>query len=185
MTSGSKSDLTGEAIVVRTHRTGLRWMWLSAAVLVLDQGTKYLAVSMLHLHEPLMILPHLNLTLTYNPGAAFSFLSDGSGWQRWFFTAVAALVSGLLVVWLRRLESPRWRQPVALSLILGGAVGNLWDRILLGHVVDFIDLYYGSWHWPAFNVADSAISIGAALLIFDALLGGRVRGTTSAGEDGI
>ena len=115
------------------------------------------------------VITHFNLTLVYNTGAAFSFLADAGGWQRWFFVLLAIGVSALLLVWLYRLERDQHWLAAALALVLGGAVGNLVDRILHGHVIDFIDLYAGGWHWPAFNVADSAITVGAVMLIIDAV----------------
>jgi signal peptidase II len=146
----------------------MRWLWLSVLVVVIDQITKALASEMLALYEAVPVLPGLNLTLMHNTGAAFSFLSDSGGWQRWFFTAVALAVSAMLVLWLRRLSpGQRWLS-IAIALVIGGALGNLWDRFVLGYVVDFIDVYAGRWHWPAFNVADSAITVGAAMLLFDA-----------------
>lgn len=150
----------------------LKWLWLSVGVIVLDQSTKALASAHLVLHEPIPMLPLCNLTLMHNTGAAFSFLSQAGGWQRWFFVAVAVTVSGALIWWLRQLRSGQTWLAVALALVLGGALGNVWDRIMLGYVVDFIDVYYGDWHWPAFNVADSAITVGATLLLIDAVRGG-------------
>lgn len=151
----------------------MKWLWVTVVVLLLDQGTKLLADSAMALHESIALLPSLALTKAYNTGAAFSFLGDASGWQRWFFSALAVVVCLILLAWLRRLPATEWRMALALSLILGGAAGNLIDRVLYGHVIDFIDVYYGAWHWPTFNVADSAISVGAALLLLDALSGGR------------
>jgi signal peptidase II len=151
----------------------MNWFWLSGVVLVLDQGSKWFADSLLGPHDAVPLLPFLDLRKAYNPGAAFSFLSDASGWQRWFFSGLAVLIIGVLVVWLRRLPPGQGRVALALALILGGAAGNLVDRVLYGHVIDFIDLYYGTWHWPTFNIADSAITLGAVLLILDALLGRR------------
>lgn len=147
----------------------MRWLWVSVAVLLLDQATKYLADSTMALHEPIALIPGLALTKAYNLGAAFSFLGDASGWQRWLFSGLALVVSGILLAWLRRLPAAEWRTALALALILGGAIGNLIDRMLYGHVIDFIDVYYRTWHWPTFNIADSAISVGAALLVLDAL----------------
>lgn len=147
----------------------LKWLWLSVVVIALDQVTKYLVTDALQLFQSIPLLPSLNLVLAHNTGAAFSFLSDAGGWQRWFFVVLAVGVSIVLVVWLARLKQHECRLAVALSLVLGGAIGNVWDRIVHGYVVDFIDVYYGDWHWPAFNVADSAICVGAALLIIDAL----------------
>ncbi len=148
----------------------LKWLWLSMVVIVLDQITKYMVTDSLQLFQSIPIMPSLNLVLAHNTGAAFSFLSDAGGWQRWFFAVLAIVVSVVIVVWIKRLKKNEQRLAVALSLVLGGAVGNVWDRIVHGYVVDFIDVYYGDWHWPAFNVADSAITIGAVLLIIDALL---------------
>ena len=151
----------------------LKWLWLSAGVIVLDQITKVLASAHLVLHDPVPVLPLFNLTLMHNSGAAFSFLSQAGGWQRWFFVVVAIGVSVALIWWLHQLQrNQRWLA-VALALVLGGALGNVWDRVTLGYVVDFVDVYYGSWHWPAFNVADSAISVGAVMLLVDAFRGER------------
>jgi signal peptidase II len=147
----------------------LKWTWISVLVLALDQLTKQLASSYLHYAEPVAVMPLFNLTLVHNTGAAFSFLSQAGGWQRWFFAAIALLVSAGLLLWLKRLSAEKVWEAVALTLVLGGALGNVWDRILLGYVVDFLDFYYGNWHWPAFNVADMAISGGAAILIIDSL----------------
>lgn len=147
----------------------LKWLWLSALVVVLDQAAKHFAVQGLELHHALRVLPGFNLTLVHNTGAAFSFLRDAGGWQRWFFVGMAITVSVILVVWLARLAANRGRLACALCLILGGALGNLWDRINLGYVIDFIDVYAWTWHWPAFNIADSAITMGAIILIADSL----------------
>ncbi len=144
-----------------------KWLWLTVLVLITDQVTKYAASQSLILHQGIEILPMLNFTLVHNYGAAFSFLSDSSGWQRWFFTVIALVVSVVIFFWMRRLDTADRLTAVGLALILGGALGNVWDRILLGYVVDFIDVFYQAWHWPAFNIADSAISIGAVLLIID------------------
>ncbi|MGD2137932.1 MAG: signal peptidase II [Gammaproteobacteria bacterium] len=151
----------------------MKWLWVSVVVVVLDQCTKLLADSMLAFNRPVALIPFVDIRLAYNRGAAFSFLSDASGWQRWFFVLLALLVIGLLLTWLRRLSARETGTALALALILGGAAGNLIDRLAYGYVVDFIDLYYGDWHWPTFNVADSAISVGAALLLLDVFLGGR------------
>lgn len=151
----------------------MKWFWLSAGVVILDQCTKLLANTRLALHEPVPLLPFLAINKAYNTGAAFSFLSSASGWQRWFFVILALVVIVVLVVWLRRLSAGQWRLALALALILGGAIGNLIDRLVYGYVIDFIDLYYGSWHWPTFNVADSAITIGAGLMLWDAFRGHR------------
>lgn len=148
-----------------------RWLWLSLGVVLLDQLSKQLIESSLMVYETIPVLPFFNLTLAYNEGAAFSFLSDQGGWQRWFFSLVAAVVVVVLVVWLSRLKGERMLA-VSLSLVIGGAVGNLLDRLFIGHVVDFLDFFYQSYHWPAFNVADMAISLGVVLMFVDALFGG-------------
>ncbi|MCP5451144.1 MAG: lipoprotein signal peptidase [Gammaproteobacteria bacterium] len=151
-----------------------RWYWwLSGSVIVLDQVTKFLAETLLTFHQPVPVLPSFNLLLTYNTGAAFSFLAGAGGWQRWFFLGLGSLVSIGLIVWLRRLKPTETRLATALALILGGAIGNLIDRAWLGQVIDFIQLYYQHWYWPAFNLADSAITVGAALLVLDSLWSGR------------
>jgi len=137
-------------------------------VLILDQCTKLLADAMLSMHQSVVLLPFLALRKAYNYGAAFSFLGDASGWQRWFFIVLAVVVIAILVAWLRRLPPGDTGARVALVLILGGAAGNVIDRLVYGYVIDFIDVFYGSWHWPTFNIADSAISVGVFLLLVDA-----------------
>jgi len=144
-------------------------------VLLLDGYSKALVGEALELYRPLEVFPWLNITLAHNYGAAFSFLSEAGGWQRWFFVALASAVSLVLLVWLLRLPRKDWVTGLALSLILGGAVGNLTDRIRLGYVIDFVDVHFGGWHYPAFNVADSAITCGVILLLVDALLLSRRR----------
>ncbi|MCC7278992.1 MAG: lipoprotein signal peptidase [Chromatiaceae bacterium] len=142
-----------------------RWLWLSLLVVILDQATKWLAEALLEPFRPIAIGPLLNLTLMYNEGAAFSFLSNAGGWQRWFFAAFALVMTIALVIWLVRLAKHEGVTAAALALVIGGAIGNLIDRLLTGRVVDFIDFYVGTWHWPAFNVADSAITLGIVLLL--------------------
>ena len=171
--SESADARPGEATAGRERAGRLRWLWLTGVVLVLDQQTKAWIGASLSLYERIGVLPFLDITRVHNRGAAFSFLSTASGWQRWFFAALALVVSALIVIWLRRLPPGQGRLAAALALVLGGALGNLWDRLQLGYVIDFIDVYYGNWHWPAFNVADSAITVGAVLLILDALAGRR------------
>ncbi len=148
----------------------LRWLWLTLLVILLDQASKQLAETMLQFNQPVFVLPFFDLTLLYNEGAAFSFLSDQSGWQRWFFIGLALVVSLVLAVWLSRLKPEERWTGVALGLIIGGALGNVIDRILFGHVIDFIHLHYGGYYWPAFNVADSAIAVGVGVMLFDALV---------------
>ncbi|MCG5493713.1 MULTISPECIES: signal peptidase II [Ectothiorhodospira] len=151
----------------------LKWLWLSFGVIVLDQITKRIAEYQLVQFAPMEILPFLNFALVYNQGAAFSFLSDAGGWQRWFFTALALLVSAIIVWWLYRLKRGETGTAISLALILGGAIGNVIDRILHGHVIDFIDVHYAGYHWPTFNIADSAITIGAVILIATSLMPAR------------
>ena len=150
----------------------LKWLWLSVVVIGLDQATKALASGSLNYGHAQPLFPGLNLTLLHNTGAAFSFLSDGGGWQRWLFVVIAVVVSAAVVLWLRRLQPGQAWLAAALALIVGGALGNVYDRVTLGYVVDFIDVYYGQWHWPAFNVADSAITVGAVMLLLDAFRSG-------------
>lgn len=150
-------------------RSALIWLWLAAAVFVVDIGTKLLAETLLTYGKPVYLLPVLDLTLLYNPGAAFSFLADQSGWQRWFFTAVSIGVSLMLIIWLKRLPRGQVLLPSALALILGGAVGNLFDRLVYGHVVDFISVHWDKSYFPAFNIADSAITVGAVMMALDVL----------------
>ena len=156
---------------MRNGAYSLRWYGLALLVVVLDQYTKGLAQSALEYGRPVEVFSWFNLTLQYNKGAAFSFLSDAGGWQRYFFSVVAVVISAVLVVWLYRMPRQQRLLALALALILGGALGNVWDRLVLGHVVDFISVHYGGYYFPAFNIADSAISVGAALMIFDSLFG--------------
>src|SRR5690554_2837463 len=159
-----------EAAIAAGRRRRLLWFMLAALVIVLDQISKYLANNMLEYAQPIYILPVLDFTLHYNRGAAFSFLSDAGGWQRWFFSAIALAVSVYIAVWLARLRQQQWLQALALVLVLGGALGNLIDRLLYGHVVDFISVHWGSSYFPTFNIADAAISVGAVLLVLDMLI---------------
>jgi signal peptidase II len=154
--------------VATTINRPLRWLWLSLSVLVLDQATKLLVTDTLELSEFVPLLPSLNLTLLHNYGAAFSLLEGAGGWQRWLFIGLAIGIGTMIFFWLRNLDTPRPWLACALALILGGAVGNLWDRIVYGYVIDFVDVYYAQWHWPAFNVADSAIVVGSIMLVIDA-----------------
>tara|TARA_R110002073_G_scaffold73682_2_gene180276 strand:+ start:91 stop:564 length:474 start_codon:yes stop_codon:yes gene_type:complete len=143
----------------------MHWLMLAAVVVVLDQLTKFGASAMLNYAEPVAIFPGLNFTLAHNTGAAFSLLSEASGWQRWFFAAIALVVSVVITAWLRQIGDGELWLPLALSLILGGAIGNFIDRLNFGYVVDFIQVYYKTWYWPAFNIADSAICVGAVVLV--------------------
>ena len=161
--------MMGESSGDNPSRVG-RWYLLACLIVVFDQLTKYWVSSVFSYGETLELLPVLNLTLVHNLGAAFSFLSDAGGWQRWFFAIVSLVVSIVLVVWLYRLPARQTLLASALALVLGGAIGNLWDRVVLGYVIDFIDVHYQQYHWPAFNVADAAITLGAVLLILESFL---------------
>jgi signal peptidase II len=162
------------------------WLWLSVVVVVLDQASKWLVLKHLAPYQVIELVPNLNLTLMFNTGAAFSFLSDAGGWQRWLFAAFAAIVTLVLASWLLRLKSTERLLAAALALIIGGAVGNLIDRALLGHVVDFIQVYLPFLPfpvfnpWPAFNIADSAITIGVGLLLIETV---RTRSSAELGRE--
>ena len=147
----------------------MRWLGVAAAVVAVDLATKAWITSAFRYGETREVLPFFNLVLVHNPGAAFSFLADAGGWQRWFFTGVAIAISVTLLVLLRRQRDP-WIA-AAMALVLGGALGNLWDRLTLGHVVDFIQVHAAGHYFPAFNVADSAITVGVILLLVDGLRG--------------
>ena len=160
------------------RRNALPWLLLSLAVIALDQLTKALVVTHFAVGQVQMLIPHLlDLTLAYNRGAAFSLLAGADGWQRWLFTALALGISAALAVALARTPRGAWRSALPYALIIGGALGNLIDRLRLGHVVDFILVHWKhDWYYPAFNVADSSISVGAVLLVWFALSGNRAGG---------
>jgi signal peptidase II len=143
------------------------WVWISIIVIILDQITKIYADQVLQYGQPVSVMPMFNFTLLYNMGAAFSFLSDAGGWQRWFFIFLSSTISIVLIVWIYKLQVHEKLQTVSIALILGGAIGNLIDRSIYGYVIDFLDVYYQQHHWPAFNIADSAITVGAIILIID------------------
>ena len=146
------------------------WIIFAVFIVLADQGTKWAIIRWVPLYGDVPINDFINLTHQQNTGAAFSFLAGAGGWQRWFFVVLATVVSAVLVVWLWRIRVTNLLALSAgLTLVLGGAVGNLVDRILLGYVTDFIQVWFGSWAFPSFNVADSAITVGAALLIIDSL----------------
>ncbi|PZW65223.1 signal peptidase II [Pseudomonas sp. URMO17WK12:I1] len=147
----------------------LGWVWLSVFVIVIDLTTKYYFNAALADGRQIVVIPDLlNWALAYNTGAAFSFLSQGSGWQRWFFALIAIVVSVVLVVWMKRLKSGETWLAIGLALVLGGALGNLYDRMIHGHVIDFIFVYWKDvWRFPVFNLADCAITVGAVLLALD------------------
>lgn len=146
------------------------WYVLVAVLIFVDQYTKGLATEHLQYGLPREVFPWFDLTLFHNRGAAFSFLNDAGGWQRYFFAAVASAVSVALVIWLYRLPRGQILMALSLSLILAGAIGNLWDRVTLGYVIDFISVHYKQYYFPAFNIADSAITVGAMGMLYDAFL---------------
>ncbi|GGA70993.1 lipoprotein signal peptidase [Neiella marina] len=150
--------------------SGLKWIWVAVLTFVLDQATKLWVIGAFELYERVAVTSFFNLTYVRNYGAAFSFLSDAGGWQRWFFTIIAFAVSVMLLYWLRKNDASQRLQNIAFALVLGGALGNVIDRLYHGFVIDFLDFYVGNYHWPAFNVADSAICVGAGLLIWDAFI---------------
>ena len=151
----------------------LKWLWLSLLVLILDQASKLAIDASMQLFESIPILPSFNLTYVHNTGAAFSFLSQAGGWQRWLFAGLAVVMSSIIAVWLLRLQKHETLMATALSWVLGGAIGNLIDRVAYGYVIDFLDVYYKTWHWPAFNIADSAICIGVGLMLLESIGVGR------------
>ncbi|WP_434456884.1 signal peptidase II [Stutzerimonas urumqiensis] len=160
----------------------LRWAWLSVAVIAIDQATKLYFERLLELYQRIDVVPgYFSWTLAYNRGAAFSFLATEAGWQRWLFALIAIVVSGVLIVWMKRLKPSETWLAIALALVLGGALGNLYDRVVLGHVVDFILVHWQErWYFPAFNVADSAITVGAIMLALDMFKGNKT-GETAHG----
>jgi signal peptidase II len=151
----------------------LKWLWVSVLSLLLDQASKLAVDGSMQLFESIPLLPYFNLTYVHNTGAAFSFLSDAGGWQRWLFACLAVVMSSIIGLWLARLKQHETLMAVALALVLGGAIGNLIDRVAYGYVIDFLDVYYQDWHWPAFNIADSAICVGVALMLLESFGVGR------------
>ena len=155
-------------------RSALPWLWLSLLIIAADFFTKQWALETLRMHQPVPVIDGVwQWTLTFNYGAAFSFLNDQGGWQRWLFAGLAVVISGVLAWLLRRVERGDWRQALPFTLIIGGAIGNLIDRLRYGYVVDFVDWYWRDYHWPAFNVADSAIVVGAVMLAVFGFVGER------------
>jgi signal peptidase II len=152
------------------EKSGLRWLWLSAIMLILDQATKYWTVQALDYRESYEILSFFNFTYARNYGAAFSFLGDAGGWQKYLFTSIAFAVSAFLLYSLKKNSVHKRWENIAFSLVLSGAIGNVIDRLMFGYVVDFLDFDLGFYRWPTFNVADIVIFIGAAMIILDSLL---------------
>jgi len=146
------------------------WLTLASVLLALDLWTKHLASTGLNLYQAQPVTAWLNLTLAHNKGAAFSFLANSGDWARWFLTAAAVVIMAILVVWLKRLPNPARLLPTAIALVLSGAMGNVVDRVRLGYVVDFIDVHVAGYHWPAFNLADSAIVLGVILIVIEGFI---------------
>lgn len=169
--STPKSRLNKTPKMIANGRLALNWYLLSLVVIILDQWTKWLAETNLTFLEPVPVIePFLNWTLAYNYGAAFSFLADAGGWQKWFFSGLALLMSLFLIGYLAKAPRQAKLLSLGLALVLGGAVGNLIDRLLHGHVIDFIHVHYADvWHYPIFNIADIGISIGVLLIVIDML----------------
>jgi signal peptidase II len=157
-------------VSLRSGYLACRWYGLAVVIVLLDQYTKGLASAELQYGRPVEVFSWFNLTLQHNTGAAFSFLNDAGGWQRYFFTAIASVISIGLIAWLFLMPRSQKLLALALSLILGGAIGNLWDRVALGYVVDFVSVHYGGKYFPAFNIADASISIGAVLMLIDSFI---------------
>ncbi|WP_405233666.1 signal peptidase II [Lentisalinibacter salinarum] len=180
--SESTSDGAKEGAGAAGGATAVHWLWLSLAVLAADQATKWVVTRQFELFESVAVNPYLDLTLLHNTGAAFSFLADAGGWQRWLFVGLGIVVSIVILVWLRRLPArgQSWLA-IGLSLVMGGALGNVIDRVHYGYVIDFIHVHYQDAYFPAFNLADSAITVGAACLIIDALF---FSGREDAGKQG-
>ncbi|ATZ95905.1 MULTISPECIES: signal peptidase II [Dickeya] len=150
--------------------TGLRWLWLAALVLVVDLGSKQWVMTHFQLGESVSLVPFFNFTYAHNYGAAFSFLADKGGWQRWLFAVIALVIIVALLAMMHRSSASQKLNNIAYSLIIGGAIGNLADRLVHGYVIDFLDFYVGNWHYPTFNLADSAIVVGALLIVLEGFL---------------
>ena len=145
----------------------MKWLWLSVLTVILDQLSKIWVDTSMSLYQSIPVFPGFNITYVHNFGAAFSFLSEQGGWQRWFFALLAASISIGIVIWIKRLKPEETLSAISLSLILGGAIGNLIDRVIYGYVIDFFDVYYHTYHWPVFNIADSAITVGVMFMLYE------------------
>lgn len=165
------------------QHSSLKWLWITVIFLIIDQVTKQWVAGSMELYQSINILPFFDITYAQNKGAAFSFLADQGGWQRWFFTAIAAIASIVFLVWLKRTPANQPLLAAALACMLSGAIGNLIDRALFGYVIDFLDFYIGTSHWPTFNVADSIIFIGAALMIIDSFKQDKIKKVNEGNND--
>lgn len=162
--------------------TGLRWLWITVLVIVVDLASKYWVMANMQLHESRPLLPYFNLFYAHNYGAAFSFLADKGGWQRWMFAIIAIAIALVLLTVMYRSRSDQKLANIAYAMIIGGALGNLFDRAWHGFVVDFIDFYLGDWHFATFNIADCGICVGAALIVLEGFLPKRHTDTTKGCE---
>ncbi|WP_192457886.1 signal peptidase II [Musicola keenii] len=162
-----------------TGATGLRWLWLALVILVVDLGTKQWVMTHFQLGESLPLIPFFSFTYAHNYGAAFSFLADKGGWQRWFFALIAVAVIVSLLVIMYRTRASQIAANIAYALIIGGAIGNLSDRLIHGYVIDFMDFFIGDWHYPTFNLADCAIVIGAFLVVVESFFSSPDKKTAS------
>jgi len=168
--SDRKIDLSTPQEINSANGRFIAWMVVAMVIVIADQATKWAIIEWVPLYDRVPINGFINLTHQKNTGAAFSFLADAGGWQRWFFVVLATAVSAVIAVWIWRIRKEgQLILSIGLAFVLGGAVGNLIDRVRLGHVTDFIQVWFGSWAFPSFNVADAGISVGAALLVIDAL----------------
>lgn len=165
-------------------KSGLVWLWLTLVMLIADQVTKIMISTQMKLYESIELIPVFKITYVHNYGAAFSFLTDAGGWQRWFFSIIAITISGLLIWWLKKLPSSNKLLGSAYALVLAGALGNLYDRLAYGYVVDFLHVFYKTWNFPVFNIADSAICVGAGLLLIDAFLEEKVKSAKEQKKEG-
>lgn len=165
-------------------KSGLVWLWLTLVMLIADQVTKIMISTQMKLYESIELIPVFKITYVHNYGAAFSFLTDAGGWQRWFFSIIAITISALLIWWLKKLPASNKLLGCAYSLVLAGALGNLYDRLAYGYVVDFLHVFYKTWNFPVFNIADSAICVGAGLLLIDAFLEEKVKSAKDQKKEG-
>ncbi|WP_082305733.1 MULTISPECIES: signal peptidase II [unclassified Pseudoalteromonas] len=165
-------------------KSGLVWLWLTLVMLIADQVTKIMISTQMKLYESIELIPVFKITYVHNYGAAFSFLTDAGGWQRWFFSIIAITISGLLIWWLKKLPASNKLLGSAYALVLAGALGNLFDRLAYGYVVDFLHVFYKTWNFPVFNIADSAICVGAGLLLIDAFLEEKVKSAKEQKKEG-
>lgn len=166
-----------------TNKSSLQWLWITAIFLIIDQISKQWVAGSMELYQSINILPFFNITYAQNHGAAFSFLADQGGWQRWFFTSIAAIASVVFLIWLKRTPKEQPILAASLACMLSGALGNLIDRSLFGYVIDFLDFYVKGYHWPTFNVADSIIFVGAALMIIDSFMQDKANKVNDLKED--